>query len=75
MDAIIESEKVKNTAVGNLVTKACVALSDEIEEAQKDPSRSFEVFEGRLLHESDDGHLYTFKADMYFPFLQRLQFA
>jgi len=61
------TNKIRDTVLGPSLQDMCRALKDEVAAAQKDPSRSFEVTEGQWLYESDEGHLYTFKADIALP--------
>jgi hypothetical protein len=62
-----ETTKIRDTVLGSSLREMCQALKDEVTAAQKDPSRAFEVTEGQWLYGSDDGHLYTFKADIALP--------
>jgi hypothetical protein len=45
------------------------AVHSEIDSIQKDPSRSFEIREGRLLHEESSKSLYSFRAELNIPIL------
>jgi hypothetical protein len=45
-----------------------VALQHEIQAAQSDPSRAFDVRNGRQLWIGEEGHLYEFRSDIILPF-------
>lgn len=67
MAQTFEPSKVWETALGEVIGGVCQALTDEVEASKKDPSRSFDVYEGRLVYESDEGYLYSFKSDVILP--------
>lgn len=62
-----EKTKLAGTKLSAPLQAVCRALADEVNAAQGDPSRAFEVTEGRLVYGKDDGFLYSFKADIALP--------
>lgn len=55
------------TRVQTAITKLERAVKVEIDAAQRDPSKSFEIRDGRLLHWEGERGLYSFRAEVTIP--------
>jgi len=56
--------RIRDTALGPPLAEMIDALEYEIAAAQRDPSRSFEVRDGRYLSGREEQHLYGFRAEV-----------
>lgn len=54
-------------ALTHVLAEISDAIADEVRAGQHDPSRSFEVRDGALLHEGLEGFLYHFRAEVSLP--------
>ncbi len=58
-----------NPKVQSAIRELARAVQLEIDAAQRDPSRSFEIRDGKLLHLEDERGLYSFRAEVTIPIL------
>jgi hypothetical protein len=63
----VKLAKVESQAIYRALAGMQDALTAEIRAGYSDPSRSFPLKNGQLQHNSDQGHLYTFAAELAIP--------
>jgi len=64
---ILDLPVIKDSELGPIIEDICVALTDEIETLTVDPSRSFDIFDGKQVYQSAGDCLYVFKTDATLP--------